>query len=81
MSTQPEDRDARHWTHPGTPEVIPAIPEHVLPTQPDDFEARNDVLYCIRCGRLLWSKKYGHKKPEDLKPCRVVPVELRTGER
>lgn len=55
--------------HPFLPDAIPAVPEHVRPTAPDDFEARSGLLYCVRCCYMLWSERQREHERQAV-PCR-----------
>lgn len=57
------------------PKIVPPIPEHVRPNNAADDIERYGVVWCMRCGTVLWTEKYGDKK--NLKDCRVVHIGLR----
>ncbi len=65
-------------SHPFLPEIIPEIPEHVVPTAPDPMEERLGVIYCVRCGRAMRTVG-GREMSGASKPCVIVGLSLRDG--
>lgn len=53
--------------------------EHVKGEKPDLLEISHEMYWCRRCGRALETFD-GRELSGKAKPCRVVPVSLRSGE-
>lgn len=49
--------------------------QHVMAYAADDYELRTQTRWCRRCGRLLWSKRFGNRHGR--RPCRTVRITLR----
>lgn len=60
--------------HQIAPTVIPDLPAHVWPNNSEDEKTSCGLVWCMRCGYLLWTAKKGDISDYD---CRAIRVTLR----